>query len=353
MTVHPSSGAVSFSGPVTANSGIKSSGTLAQLAFANRDNAAKSSLWYSNSSGAHLWVDDVGDKLNVSPAGNVAIGTADTTKAKLAVVGYASGKPENDAVFVAYTSAGEGPVVAATPQAVSLYTDQVIWTGEFLIASSDERIKVIAGISDKTADLKTLRDIDITDYHYRDTNAKGIVPQKKVIAQQVEKVFPQAVRKQTDVIPDIYKPASCKDGWVELDTDLKKGERVKLIPEKSGEKIEEVLEVAPGKFRTAYQSAGEKVFVYGRQVDDFRTVDYDAIAMLNVSATQELARKLEAEHAAVLVLQKENAALRATLEQQLAAQAAKDKSRDEQLAAIVSLLEARSTSTVTTAASVK
>jgi hypothetical protein len=32
--------------------------------------------------------------------------------------------------------------------------------------------------------------------------------------------------------------------------------------------------------------------VYGREVADFRSVDYDAISMLNVSATQELHRKL-------------------------------------------------------------
>jgi hypothetical protein len=353
MTIVPSTGAVNFSGPVNSSSGIKSNGSLAQLAFANRDNAAKSSIWYSNSTGAHLWVDDVGDKLTVAPSGNVAIGSTDTSKAKLAVFGFVANNPDGAITFNAYTKAGVGPVIAASPQAVSIYTDQVIWTGEFLIASSDERIKVIEGISDKAADLKTLQDINITDYRYRDTIAKGSVPQKKVIAQQVEKVFPQAVSKQTDVVPDIYKAASCKDGWVELDTDLKKGEHVKLISEKSGEKIEEVLEVAPGKFRTAFQPAGEKVFVYGRQVNDFRTVDYDAIAMLNVSATQELARKLEAEHASVLALQKENAALRATLEQQLATQAAKDKSRDEQLAAIVTLLEARTASTVTTTASVK
>ncbi len=36
-----------------------------------------------------------------------------------------------------------------------------------------------------------------------------------------------------------------------------------------------------------------QVFVYGREVRRFRYVDYEAIAMLNVSATQELAKRLE------------------------------------------------------------
>jgi hypothetical protein len=34
--------------------------------------------------------------------------------------------------------------------------------------------------------------------------------------------------------------------------------------------------------------------VYGTEVPDFHVVDYDAISMLNVSATQELLRRIEA-----------------------------------------------------------
>ena len=42
--------------------------------------------------------------------------------------------------------------------------------------------------------------------------------------------------------------------------------------------------------KTAFQPAGDEVFVYGREVDDFRAVDYDSLTMLNISATQELSR---------------------------------------------------------------
>jgi len=113
----------------------------------------------------------------------------------------------------------------------------------------------------------------------------------------VEKVFPQAVNQMTDVVPDIYKKAQIMDGWVALATDLKPGERVRLITEKGHRAVHEVLEVADGKFRTDLVTDAGQVFVYGREVDDFRTVDYDAISMLNVSATQELARKLEVSDA--------------------------------------------------------
>jgi hypothetical protein len=49
------------------------------------------------------------------------------------------------------------------------------------------------------------------------------------------------------------------------------------------------------------------VFVYGREVNDFHVVDYDAIEMLNVSATQQIEREKDAE---VKFLRDENSALR-------------------------------------------
>jgi phosphopantetheine adenylyltransferase len=158
--------------------------------------------------------------------------------------------------------------------------------------TSDERTKNIKGVSNGAEDLQTLLGIEITDYTYRDCIAKGNQTLKKVIAQQVEKVFPQAISKTTDVVPDIYQKSLVKEGWVQLATDLKVGERVKLIDEKA-EGIYEVLEVKTDGFRTDFVAEGGKVFVYGREVDDYRSVDYEAIAMLNVSATQQLNRDLE------------------------------------------------------------
>jgi hypothetical protein len=172
--------------------------------------------------------------------------------------------------------------------------------------------------------------IEVTDYHFKDKIANGNSPQKKVIAQQVEKVYPQAVFQTTGVVPDLYKKAAVKDGWVELATDLKKGERVKLIG-KTEQSVHEVLEVRNGAFRPDGQVDDEQVFVYGREVKDFRTVDYDAIAMLNVSATQQLKHEKDAE---MQVLRDENAALRrelATKERELAA---KDESVEARLIAL-------------------
>ena len=182
--------------------------------------------------------------------------------------------------------------------------------------------------------------IEITDYRHKDVIAKGNGTYKKVTGQQVAKVFSQAVRKHTEVVPDIYQPALIQDGWVALATDLKKGERVKLITA-NGEGIYEVLEVAQDRFRTDFKPEGNRVFVYGREVKDFLTVDYEAISMLNVSATQQIKKEKDEE---VKALQDENTALRRQLaeqEKRLAELEAKEKVRDEKLAAIQSLLVSR------------
>ena len=163
---------------------------------------------------------------------------------------------------------------------------------DLIYLQSDERIKVIENFSDAEKDLETLLKIQITDFHYKDSATNGSSKNKKVIAQQVEKVFPQAVRKLESPIPDIYAEAAITNGWVQLATNLSVGEKVKLITEQ-GEIQAEVTAVRADGFQVDADLASGNVFVYGRIVKDFRAVDYDAISMLNVSATQQLDRDLD------------------------------------------------------------
>jgi hypothetical protein len=206
--------------------------------------------------------------------------------------------------------------------AVSIWADGTIVTS-LVDIHSDARIKNILHPTDSAKDLQTLMGIQITDYQFKDKVGNGNAPQKKVIAQQLEQIFPQAVSVRKGVVPDIFKNAEIRDGWVQLATDLKVGERVRLVSP-GGESVEEVLEVRGDAFRTSLKAAEEKTFVYGREVPDFHSVDYDAIAMLNVSATQQLKREKDAE---IQLLREENAALRREL-------AAKDKGVEARLIAL-------------------
>jgi hypothetical protein len=246
--------------------------------------------------------------------------------------------------YTYYNNLGNGgngdahvPLLSGTnTRSVSIYASNDMAATGFA-AFSDARIKRIKGRSDAGRDLATLLDIEVTDYTHIDTIAKGTGREKKVVAQQVEKVFPQSVNRSTDVVPDIFVKAKLVDGWVQAGTDLKKGERVRLIGAKE-EGVHEVLEVRDGAFRTAFKASTDEVFVYGREVKDFRTVDYDAIAMLNVSATQELHRLVVQQGTELASKTKQIS----HLEQRLAALEQRDQERDARLARLEKLLQGES-----------
>ncbi len=282
--------------------------------------------------------------------GNVGIGTYTPTQAKLVVSG---GVTQNGLRGAYVNNSVVGHAVTHGAHTVSLYTSGTIWAGNAVIATSDARVKNVVGLTDGSADLRALLGIEVTDFRYRDTLENGDAVHKKVIAQQVEKVFPQAVSRHTNTVPDLYKAAAIHDGWVSLATDLKKGERVRLIDEKK-ESIHEVLEVADGRFRTDFTSANGKVFVYGREVKDFRAVDYESISMLNVSATQELARQvaaLRASQALVLELEKKVARM-AELEEKLSKMEAIERELSQLRKAVAQLAGLRQDSPAATLAAV-
>lgn len=224
----------------------------------------------------------------VDNSGNVGIGTVgNATRGKVEINGSAGLSGILNHGF--FGPGGVAPNIASFAGATSLHATGDIHAWVFR-AFSDARIKNIVGRSDAAQDLETLQRIEVTDYTFKDTIGKGAAAQKKVIGQQVEEVYPLAVRKTIDIVPDIYKKAPVQGGWVALVTDLKLGDKVRLIG-MTTESESEVVEIRDGGFRVDNLPAGDEVFVYGREVDDYRTVDYEAIAMLNVSATQELARR--------------------------------------------------------------
>ncbi len=269
-------------------------------------NSAGANKWHVNHKNGGVNFAETGladGRLFLAAGGNVGIGTDAPTKAKLEINGFAT-----QALGASYrVNSTGGLAVAASNFNLSVYANNAIAASEFL-AFSDQRMKRSLGRSNAARDLATLDAIEITDYTHIDTASRGDKSHKKVIAQQVEKVYPQAVNKITDVVPDIYQRAAVKDGWIALSTNLKKGERVRLIG-KATQGEHEVLEVAAGRFRTAFKADADTVFVYGREVKDFRTVDYEAIAMLNVSATQELHRRVQAQAAEIAALKTQLAQL--------------------------------------------
>ena len=189
--------------------------------------------------------------------------------------------------YFLYTGAG-GPFqnfAGVGVFAISIHTaGRVMSSG--LHVFSDERIKKDISVSNSKEDLETISKIEISDYKYIDP-VKGTGDHKKVIAQQVEKHYPMAVKEGTEIIPDVFKQATIKNGVIDLAFDCKVGDKVKLIYPGNDEEIVDVVEVNEDNVKVASDKTSD-VVVYGKEVDDYKTVDYDALAMLNISATQEL-----------------------------------------------------------------
>jgi hypothetical protein len=182
-----------------------------------RDSAG-ANKWHINHKNAGVNFAETGvadGRLFLAAGGNVGIGTDAPTRAKLEINGTALATvPAGQTIFSSGSSFTGGGLLN-----VSLYASGPL-AATIFVAFSDQRIKRITGRSNAARDLATIDAIEITDYTHIDTANRGDKSHKKVIAQQVEKVFPQAVNKITDVVPDIYQRAAMNDGWIALATTL-------------------------------------------------------------------------------------------------------------------------------------
>ncbi len=148
---------------------------------------------------------------------------------------------------------------------------------------------------------------------------------KKVIAQQLKEVYPLAINQSSalQAVPNIYQAATIDNySSGQLTVSLAKeiannkyiytGSTCRILMYSADSSQHEargrIVSIEGNKLRldfgehADFSGYDKKIFIYGTEVNDFLTVDYDAISMLNVSATQELARKVAA-------LEKQNAAL--------------------------------------------
>ncbi|MDQ2768985.1 MAG: tail fiber domain-containing protein [Bacteroidota bacterium] len=236
-------------------------------------------------------------------------------------------------------------------QTTAYFEGGEVWVSGYIVAgnlqtTSDRRIKHVIGLSNPATDLALLNRLRITDYTYIDqvNNTPGTV--KKVIAQEVEQVLPTAVTRSTQALPNVYERAtrvSFANGELTVTTAKPHelpatGGRMRFYTptNQSFDPEVTVLDAHTVRFASTEDHAAG-LFVYGKYVDDFRSVDYDALTTLNVSATQELARKVAALEAQNKDLQAQHAAAHTEL-QTVKAQAAADKA---QATATLETFEAR------------
>ena len=210
--------------------------------------------------------------------------------------------------------------------------------------NSDERIKKdIVDLVDDEALLK-FRQLKPKTYSYRDTNRFGDQPVYGFIAQEVAAIIPNSHTLISEYIPSIMTQGkvslidasscvltiaaehelvvndiiSCSDANNNKIDDIS----VIEIIDSNTIKINKVLteEETTFKDETGYNET-DIIFVYGKKVDDFHSLNKDSIWTVATAALQEVDRQQQADKARIATLETQVATLEtenATMETQLA-----------------------------------
>ena len=186
---------------------------------------------------------------------------------------------------------------------VSITATGSILTNIAFIMASDKRIKKhILDISDNQA-LNTFRKIQPKTYEYVDKIRKGNRRVFGFIAQEVGEVIPNSVSVITDIVPDYYNKVSFDTSGDTLilhpeePYDIGNGTKVRVyIQDTSGiiHKVEKSVSVSESiSLPSMDEYDVSDVFLYGKEVDDFHTLNKDAIWTVTTAALQEVDRMVE------------------------------------------------------------
>jgi len=204
---------------------------------------------------------------------------------------------------------GVGQANATANWSVSIYGQGAILTAQWFASVSDRRIK--KNIKPVGSMLDIINKIEICEFDFIDNAVKR--DECGVIAQQLETVFPNAVDTHVGHIPCYMCSATktiLEDGNIQLqfdvgDTPLDVGDSIKIISgkedvEKSHDHIIKVLSIDGDKFTfkkwdndICQDDYG--VFVYGKQVDDYRNVDAPQLGILALKGVQELSNMVASQ----------------------------------------------------------
>jgi hypothetical protein len=257
-----------------------------------------------------LQVGSSGSRVSISndATGITTIGTSEIadTNTRIGLFGHSHGGAPGQISYVSMAATGRHVFFTTTAYSERMIINangNVVIGGNLNVGSltnpSDSRIKKdIEDINDATA-LNKLLLIQPTTYNYIDVERnKGFGKVYGFIAQQIREVIPEAVTIVDNIIPNIYKNCICEDNkriYIVLPQEVL-GVHIKLSDygKYTITKIESDYIEVEKHIESKDIPDGEQ-FVFGYSVDDFHTLNKEYIFTLNVCATQELHRRIEAQ----------------------------------------------------------
>ncbi len=205
-----------------------------------------------------------------------------------------AGVDDNSVAYLAYYNS----IIESFDFNSANYQVSIIGAGlvyaKLYVGASDIRIKKnIVEVNDDLA-LKKVRDISCCWYNYIDYLSSSSRRTIGFLAQQVKEHLPEAVQQISDFIPNEMK--KIHTSWNETkmtSNDLQDVSGIKyrfyVNNDISGnEKRVDLVGDENNCF--TFKEKWENVFCYGKEVDDFHTLDKQKLFALNFSATQELDR---------------------------------------------------------------
>jgi hypothetical protein len=178
---------------------------------------------------------------------------------------------------------------------VSIVSTGYVRSGGGYIISSDERIKENIVTMKNSVDI--INKLNPVKYNIKSDFNKRT--KYGFIAQQVTKVIPDATSNTTDYVADIHKLFNINSQNIITypNHNLKSTDKLKIYDYDNVEYETDIEVINKDKIKLLIDKKinkhDNKIFIYGKKVDDFQVLDKDAIFAINVSATQELIRKCE------------------------------------------------------------
>jgi hypothetical protein len=164
---------------------------------------------------------------------------------------------------------------------------------------SDQRIK--KDITPLENSLDIIDKINTVSFKYIDFIEKGTIKNYGVIAQEIEKIIPEVINSHKDYIPNIYKNADKYDNellrlYIKTD-DLSIGDDIKIYDMKNKHHLKKIVDKTD-EYITINEPIEDyekdtSVFVYGKEIEDVKNVNYESLFIMNIKATQELHQRLK------------------------------------------------------------
>ena len=188
----------------------------------------------------------------------------------------------------------------------------------------EEEIKKNIVDADDVECLEVLRQLKPKKYEYKDVVKRGEEPVWGFIAQEVRDVLPYATQLRQQFIPNIYELANVSSSNVITFTNFNtsnleanattiqvmtkggKEERATIaeVIDEHTIRVEQDLTDWTGSVdETGNVVAGNQLFIYGQEVDDFVFLKKDAIWTVATAALQEIDRQQQADKAKIASLE--------------------------------------------------